>query len=343
MVEVPQESTIWVSFRGERFLPLHVACFMGAPYLLVSDLIEAYPDAIRKKTLKGKLPLHLGCSSLVDERIIRLLIELYPEGLKVKDVEGMTALEVTKSLDPCPERSNIIEILETEMEGSDEKLVFTPTKLYSYVQEKNWDDAVRRVLEAPDEASIWVGANRKSGDVKCLPLHIACALRAPLMLVAVLVRSYPDSVKKKTKSGKLPLHISCEKRCSERVVSFLLHSWPDSYHVKDHKGQTCMQTALLSKTSEQRTKNVETLVEFENKDATPPVTPDVQRNGSDQSEYSEFRDDVYREEGNQMHAIDMKSSGKMKKKKFKKVKNVLFKRKQSKSLWEKDEIMFADE
>ena len=107
--------------------------------------------------------------------------------------------------------------------------------------------------------------------VKYLPLHLACSLRAPLMLVAVLIQSYPDSVKKGTNSGKLPLHIACEKNTDHRVVSFLLHSWSDSFHVKDNQGQTCVQKALLSKYGEEGTKIVKALMEFESKGEEPPT------------------------------------------------------------------------
>jgi ankyrin repeat protein len=359
LVEMPQESTVWVSFRQKktemRFLPLHASCLMAAPLFLVADLLQAYPDAIRKKTTQGQLPLHIACEALVDDRIVELLVEQYPEALHIKDFQGLTPLEVVSNFDPSPERSSIIEILMMEIRNDDEKVVFSPTKLYSLVQEKKWDDAVRRVLEAPDEASTWVGANEKKANVKTLPLHLACALRAPLILIAVLAQCDPNSVKQKTSSGKLPLHVACERRADHRVVSFLVHAWPESFHMKDDKGQTCVQTALLTKPSEQRTKIVEALVAFEAKGEEPLTVPglrELEANNKLMNEWkaSDDNDGIEGRDDNANANIKEEKDGTEgrkkpllvpKKKMYYTKKRNLFQRRKSKTLWKNDEEMFA--
>mmetsp|Transcript_25816 Transcript_25816/g.31829 ORF Transcript_25816/g.31829 Transcript_25816/m.31829 type:complete len:904 (-) Transcript_25816:195-2906(-) len=314
LVEKPQESTVWVSFRKRnseiRFLPLHIACLMRAPLLLVADLIQAYPDAARKKTFQGKLALHIACEAHVDYRIVELLIEQYPNAMHMKDGDGNTPLDVTKGTDLSPERSSIIEVLMEKLESPEEHLVFSPTKVYSLILQKDWDHAVRRVLEAPDEASTWVGANQKRSAAKYLPLHLACSMRAPLTLVAVLIQSYPDGAQQKTSSGKLPVHLACEKRADHRIVSLLIHTWPDSLGIRDDNGQTCVQAALLSKPGEKRTKIVEALMAFEKGEGDSLMVSDIaktiqeENKNKQQFDHDEFEDEKLQEENKRKKSVN---------------------------------------
>jgi ankyrin repeat protein len=266
LVEIPQEATTWVSFTKKRmevrFLPLHIACLLGAPYFLISDLVHAYPDAVRKKTTQGQLPLHIACEAHGDERIVELLVESWPESLFVMDDSGKTALEIASGTEYSPEKTCILAVLQKKLEHKD-KIVFSPTTLFSIIELRNWDVAVSRCFEAPDEVSTWVGSCQKLLDAKLLPIHIACSLNAPLILIAVLIQSFPDGVKRTNNSGKLPIHLACEKRADHRIVSLLLHTWPESVHELDERGNTPVQVTLLSIPSPERTKIVETLMAFE--------------------------------------------------------------------------------
>ena len=351
LVKTPQESTMWVSFdhttREIRFLPLHAACLMGAPLLLVEDLIQAYPDAVRKKNTEGKLPLHLACEAQVDHQIVELLVDHYQESVHVTNAEGETPIEIAYKLEPSPERSNIIDVLASieENDDNEEKIVFLPTKLYSLISNQEWETAVSRVLEAPNEVFTWVAASKKRTSVKCLPLHIACSLGAPLILVAVLVQSYPESVQKTTNSGKLPLHIACEARCSSPVVSLLLHSWPESYHVRDDNGQTCVQTALLVKPGKRRTKIVEVLTAFESK--KPHFLQTVKDEKLDQLAIMQDLNDNKNMEQPELEDDDIViSRNESSMDKSKKIKPVYYTKKKGlfgrakKSLWQNDEDMF---
>lgn len=268
LVEIPQEATTWVSFTKKnmevRFLPLHIACLLGAPYFLVHDLVHAYPDAVKKKTTLGDLPLHIACQHHSDERVVELLLNSWPESLFVKDDAGNSALEVAAATEFSPERTAILALLQKKLDHQD-KIVYAPTDLYSLIESKKWDMAVRHCLEIPDEVSTWVGSCAKMKDAKLLPIHVACSLNAPLILVAVLIQTYPDGVKRTNNAGSLPIHLACESRADHRVVSLLLHSWPQSFHEVDDRGYTPVQVALMSQPSAERTKIVETLMAFESK------------------------------------------------------------------------------
>jgi hypothetical protein len=211
LVEMPQEATTWVSFNKKkievRFLPLHAACLLGAPMLLVDDLIQSYPEAVKKKTSQGRFPLHIACEALVDHRVVTLLLNVWPDALNMKDNEGKTPADVLKKTDVCPEKANIEDILYKHMNNPHEKIVFAPTEIFTLITAQDWDSAIRRLLESPDEASTWVGINQKKSDIKSLPLHAACSSKAPLLLVAMLIQTYPDATKLKNSDGKMPIHL----------------------------------------------------------------------------------------------------------------------------------------
>jgi ankyrin repeat protein len=277
LVQMPQEATTWVSFAKNktevRFLPLHIACVLGAPFFLVSDLVHAYPDAVRKKTTMGDLPLHIACQHHSDERVVELLLKAWPESLFVKNDAGNTALEVASATEFSPERTAILALLQKKLEHKD-RVVYAPTELYSLIEAKQWDAAVRRCSEIPEEVSTWVGSCTKMKDAKLLPLHIACSMKCPLILVAVLIQTYPEGVKRTDNVGRLPIHLACENNADHRIIALLLHTWPQSFNKVDEKGYTPVQVALTSQSSTERTKIVETLMAFESKTEkdTPRVT-----------------------------------------------------------------------
>jgi hypothetical protein len=143
--------------------------------------------------------------------------------------------------------------------------MYAPTELYSMIEAKKWDAAVRRCSEVPEEVSTWVGSCTKMKDAKLLPIHIACSMKCPLILVAVLIQTYPDGVKRTDNVGRLPIHLACENNADHRIIALLLHTWPQSFNKVDENGYTPVQVALLSQSSAERTKNVETLMAFESK------------------------------------------------------------------------------
>jgi hypothetical protein len=255
LLEEPGEASKWVknaSTDGKtefRFLPLHIACLSGAPLLLVTLLLQTYPNAV-KYTAMGKLPIHLACETLADDRVVFLLLNAWPESINIKDDNDMTPIEVASSNPPSEERKRVVQILTKKMECS---VVKTPTPLYSHIDSQNYNSAIRRLVEMPQEATTWVSFAKNKTEVRFLPLHIACLLDAPFLLVSDLVHSYPDAVRKKTTMGDLPLHIACQHHGDERVVELLLKSWPESLFVKNDAGNTALEVASATEFSPERT------------------------------------------------------------------------------------------
>ena len=95
-----RDAKVWVSngIRSPRsttwkVLPLHTAIVLGAPFELVLEIMNAYPQAVARKDINGSLPIHLAACSLQDsdgERIFKQLLNLHPRSCYAKDRDGNT-------------------------------------------------------------------------------------------------------------------------------------------------------------------------------------------------------------------------------------------------------------
>ena len=95
---------VWVSngIRSPRsttwkVLPLHTAIILGAPFELVVEIMNTYPQAAARKDINGSLPIHLAACSLHHsdgERIFRQLLALHPRSRYAKDRSGNTPYEL---------------------------------------------------------------------------------------------------------------------------------------------------------------------------------------------------------------------------------------------------------
>jgi len=121
------------------------------------------------------------------------------------------------------------------------------TALYKLIENKNWDSAIQRAQNYPEEARTWVsrkdrrhdGGHRGKGGVRwrLLPLHATCVFRSPLSLIEALIEAYPDGAQMKDDQGMLPVHLACRNGASKGVVTTLLHAFPNSLQVEDRKGR----------------------------------------------------------------------------------------------------------
>lgn len=93
-----EEAKVWVTcydtlspdgnLMPVQVLPLHTACLSKSPIVLVKKILEAYPDAVRKRAGNTKYPIHLACESGADPAVISLLLESWPESLYACDGQG---------------------------------------------------------------------------------------------------------------------------------------------------------------------------------------------------------------------------------------------------------------
>ena len=126
---------------------------------------------------------------------------------------------------------------------------YKPTKLFKYVQKKNWAKAVQRTAQYPDECSQWVrvpavfvnkaeegnGSFRGTGQVKddgqtkraettstLLPIMQACYDRPPAMFILSQLQAFPNSIQMQDDYDRMPLHLACMEYAGLEVVKTLL-------------------------------------------------------------------------------------------------------------------------
>ena len=133
LIETPELASYWVYRRDEgqkevswMFLPIHAACFSGAPPSFVSNLIRAYPESVDIGTGADKLPIHIACETGAYHAIVSCLVIASPKSLYHKDNDGNTPLQlcILSTGGGGRNRDNIIQILTeaaAEAERSDMK------------------------------------------------------------------------------------------------------------------------------------------------------------------------------------------------------------------------------
>ena len=123
-----------------------------------------------------------------------------------------------------------------------------PTALYLATQQKDWEVALARAIEAPDEASIWVSRKESNGKLRwrLLPLHAAIIFKAPESVVEAFLSAYPKGAECKDDQGMLPLHLAFRNGSTESIVNLLLVAYPKSIDVQDRKGRIPLVLAQAS-------------------------------------------------------------------------------------------------
>lgn len=147
-------------------------------------------------------------------------------------------------------------------DGETEKIRFAdrdfdvnPTKLYMYLQKKQWHKAIVRIEEAPHEAQIWTYRKEDDGlgvRWRLTPLHGAIIFQSPTEVVEALLAIYPEATEFKDDQGSLPIHLAHKRGSSCTIVRLLLDTFPDCVDVRDRKGRTPKTMAVASNGPRQR-------------------------------------------------------------------------------------------
>jgi len=125
------------------------------------------------------------------------------------------------------------------------------------ITQKDWKSVLEMVEDDPACASKWLyGIDKDKTMVaplvwKRLPIHLAAAYVAPVGILQILVRSFPDgAATPDPHSGCLPLHTVCQKGgpdCLESV-RFLLETCPTATKAVDMQGRLPLHLAVLTMT-----------------------------------------------------------------------------------------------
>ena len=129
-----------------------------------------------------------------------------------------------------------------------------PTVLYKLIEYKDWEEAISRCEQEPDEASTWVYRYVDHADDntdvqqdekqpmpvkwRMLPIHIAIVFRAPLSVISALLKAYPNGINETDDRKMLPIHLCCRSMTHLDVAKRLVLENTDTLTKTDYKGRT---------------------------------------------------------------------------------------------------------
>eukprot|EP00985_Skeletonema_marinoi_P010384 scaffold4881_cov201-Skeletonema_marinoi.AAC.1 len=242
-------------------LPLHYAIIEMRSQKVLKALLDAYPDAAKKKNPQTRnLPLHDALEDALKrpeaEEVILLLLNAYPQAAKEKMKDGRLPIEV------CAKNKASEGLMLALYKADPKSRVEGLLPLGRVLTDGSSDDVVLDVLQAYPEAAKDTFSTKS--DVRILPLHIAhedeCSdkvkkalldaypgaeeeenpfkttLRLHKLLedtepdedVLELIKNYPDAVGKRGRDGRRPLHIALVHTASQDVITTLFHKYPQA-------------------------------------------------------------------------------------------------------------------
>jgi hypothetical protein len=122
----------------------------------------------------------------------------------------------------------------------------------------NWEGARGLIESEPIRAREWYYGMDKVSSLdttqppavlwKRLALHVACVVSAPLAIVELLIRAYPQALElPDPHSGSTPLHLACIKGGSLPILRALLQARPGTTKAADARGRLPIHYAILSR------------------------------------------------------------------------------------------------
>jgi Ankyrin repeats (3 copies) len=253
-----------------KMMALHVACQRGLPAQVVRYLHEMYPDSVKHACHGNMLPLHLASTCHdCQVQVFNYLLSVYPQAIEVKDSKGMAAIDYIEQR-VHPDADILLRELERGYHFWSARDLYDPSgcQLSLLLRERKWDAAMERLLNFPEESTIWSVYKEK----RYLPVHYACKFSAPVTVVSELAELHPyglaltcqdddmtalhlacqtgasygvvqalldhhdDAASHRDDIGLLPLHRACANACPIAVIDALLRAYPQGASTRDAKG-----------------------------------------------------------------------------------------------------------
>jgi ankyrin repeat protein len=155
-------------------LAIHLAAASTAPVEVLQLLVEAHPEALQARDDGGSLPLHLAVARTeLDLEVVRYLVRQRPEAVRERDGRGSLPLHVAVSTRPAS----------TVLGGKAEAGI------------------LKALVDAWPQSIHEAGGG--GGPDGLIPLHLAAASDAPLLVVFWLLRLCPDSIRQRPAAPRM--------------------------------------------------------------------------------------------------------------------------------------------
>lgn len=237
---------------------LHISLAVGAHERVILKILDAAPDAARRKDHFGYLPLHyVAAFGGTPWPVVAKLIEAFPESIRSKTSDGDTPLHLLMS-----NGAKFLREQSRDAEGSAAFLDRNTTKLAELLmgeeEELKEDQDEKNGCETqktPEHTPPLLMVNQS----ELTPLHVSACFYSPPQLIKILMESThgPKAVLKTTSLGYTPLHLACagirkhkagKSKSSKRLLASVeALATPDACAVRDSLGRTPLMLAVQNK------------------------------------------------------------------------------------------------
>ena len=189
----------------DGWLPLHCACFYGAPPEAIESLINADPKATQKKDDDGRLPLHYACLKSAPEQVIGQLLGAHVKAALAKDNDGRMPLHHACSK-AAPE--GVIETLvRLGPKAAQSKDNNGRLPLHLACKKGLTKHSLEILLQ------VYARGAAAKDDQEKLPVHHACQSGScSPAAVLVLLDAHPESIHARTAFGLTPHDEACQPK-----------------------------------------------------------------------------------------------------------------------------------
>lgn len=229
------QARTWVEEDGFCQLSIHAAVSLGAPFVVIQNLIDVYPDSVRMRDSRGYLPLHIAYHLEMPDTIISTVLEAWPDAALEKNQQGLTPHETTRATS----RGKIISITMEELR-----------KKNALEKVKQWRPLLQAEsealeLEINDDTTLTTVLKQLMEDRKQL-IHIKAQLK----------KSYsndgPTSGSSSKSSGIFSRRTKHETKGNNMERLFSKHKSRSSSSNKKSSGQDLDDITMLSGATEQQ-------------------------------------------------------------------------------------------
>jgi ankyrin repeat protein len=245
-----------------NMLPLHVVCGAfksgGGSVDVVKYLLELYPESVEEGNQRGYLPLHVACWGGAPLQVVQYLYERTPKLVRDQERYGgeerRTPWLWTPLHHACRGGGSPLEVIQYLVEKCHESVTHSPLANpdsfpLHLACEKGAPNGVINCL-----VTQWPVVVKVCDNTGCLPLlHKACYyVKQTLQLedIQCLVEQWPESLKHRDLlNGATPLHYACGKKTAPGVIQYMLEKWPGAVLVTDWDGRLPLHNACMGRKS----------------------------------------------------------------------------------------------
>ena len=136
-----------------------------------------------------------------------------------------------------------------------------PSDLYLCLMRKDWSGTIRRCVQRPDEAKMWIYRKEPTGALRwrLLPIHAGIIFNAPVPVIDALLHAHLYGADCKDDQGMIPLHLAIRMNSDHTIVEKLVSARPNSVNAQDRKGRTPRALAEKLPASPQKLLVIQTL------------------------------------------------------------------------------------